>query len=64
MEHHIKKDGRFVYSKQGLEEDEVTGTTDGQKFGQSLYNTKKNGLCNSYLSSPYPNSKSQITNPK
>jgi hypothetical protein len=46
MEHDIEKDGRFAYSKQGLEEDEVTGTTDGQKFGQSLNDTEKNSLCN------------------
>jgi hypothetical protein len=35
----------------------MTGTADGQKFCQPLNDTKEYGLDNSYLNSPYQNSK-------
>lgn len=44
MEHDIEKDGRFFHTEKGLEEDEVARTADGQKFGHTLYESKKNGL--------------------
>ena len=44
MEHHIEEELRLLHTKQGLEEDEVTRTADGQEFGQSLNNSEKNGF--------------------
>jgi len=44
MEHDIKEDRRFLQSKQGLKQDKVARTADGQKFRQSLNNAKEYGL--------------------
>ena len=44
VEHDIEEDGRFPHAKEGLEENEMSGTADRQKFRYPLNDSEKNGL--------------------
>ena len=44
MEHHIEEELGFFHPEEGLEEDEVAGTADWQEFGETLYDSEKDGL--------------------
>ena len=46
MEHHIEEELGFFHPEEGLEEDKMAGTADGQKFGQPLNNSEEDGLWN------------------
>ena len=44
MKHDIEEDGWFFYPEEGLKEDEMSGTTDGEEFCYSLNNTEEDSL--------------------
>jgi hypothetical protein len=44
VKHHIKEELRLFQAEEGLEEDEMAGTADGKKFGQSLNHPEKNNM--------------------
>ncbi len=46
MEHDIEEELGFLHSEEGLEKDEMAGTADGQKFGETLNNAKEDSLWN------------------
>jgi hypothetical protein len=52
VKHDIEEDWGFLHSKEGLEEDEMTGTTDGKEFCYSLNNTEEDGLKEINLRTP------------
>ena len=62
MKHNIEEDLRLFHPKEGLKNDEVSGTADGKEFRYALYDTEKNGLCNIDFSTPLEisNAKAQI----
>ena len=44
MEHDVEEHARFVEAEQGLSDDEMTGTGDGEKFGEALEKAQENGF--------------------
>jgi len=52
VKHDIEEDWGFLHSKEGLEENEMTGTTDGKEFCYSLNNTEEDSLKEINLRTP------------
>ena len=61
MEHNIEEDVRLFHPEKGLKKDEVTRTADGKKFGQSLNDSKENGLKDIDFNAPSKMSDSKVS---
>ena len=61
MKHDIEEDWGFLHSKEGLEENEMAGTTDGEEFCYSLNNTEEDSLEDIDFDAPlYPDFRFEI----
>jgi len=61
VKHDIEEDLRFFHPKERLKKDEVTRTADGKKFGQSLNDSKENGLKDIDFNAPSKMSDSKVS---
>jgi hypothetical protein len=49
MDHGIEQQDRLLYSKDPLEQNQVAGTADGQKLGDTLNRPQDQGFKNSHV---------------